>query len=205
MKTLIICAGDSKNPAKLKEYADKSDYIICADGGYSYALDDEIIPDILIGDFDSLDRKFLDNNIEKIKLPCEKDETDTLYALRYAIEKGADEVVIYGGIGDRFDHSYANMCILSYAMDRGISAILTDGKTKIYITDSVMKLREKKGTFVSVFSFSDISYNVNIKGLKYSLNNYMLKKQDIIGVSNEFLDSEAEISVEKGILIIICN
>lgn len=204
MKTLIICAGDSKNSNKLKEYAENSDYIICADGGYSYALDANIKPDKVIGDFDSLKTEIPDD-IESIKLPCEKDETDTMYAFRFAVSKGAEEVVIYGGIGDRLDHSYANVCILSEALEKNVEAFVTDGRTTCFMTDSSIKLKEKKGTVISVFSFSDVSYDVSIKGLKYTLKNYTLKRNDIIGVSNEFLDSEAEISVGRGKLLIICN
>ena len=201
MKALIICAGESKNLLKLKEYANESDLIICADGGYKYALMAEIVPDIIIGDFDSFDAK-IPGNIEKIELKREKDETDTQYAFLYAIKKGADDIAIYAGLGGRLDHTYSNIALLE---NTKIKTVLTDGKTTCYMTDSVLKLNGKKGEYVSVFSFSDISYGVNIKGLKYSLTDYDLKKEEILGVSNEFLDSEAYISVEKGKLLIICN
>lgn len=201
MKALIISAGENKNPAMLKEYASVSDLIICADGGYMYAVNEGIVPDILIGDFDSLDTD-IPQNIKKIELMCEKDETDTQYAFWYALEKGADDIVIYGGLGGRLDHSYANILLLE---NTNIKSVLTDGKTKCYMTDSVLKLKGNKGDYISVFSFSDISYGVSIKGLKYTLTDYDLKKEEIFGVSNEFTESEAEISVKNGKLLIICN
>ena len=201
MKALIICAGENKNPALLKEYAAKTDLIICADGGYLYAFDSEIVPDIIIGDFDSLDIE-IPGGIEKIQLPCEKDETDTQYAFSYAKNKGADEIIIYGGLGGRLDHTYANILLLE---DTEIKSVLTDGKTLCYMTESLINLKGKKGDYISVFSFSDVSVGVTLKGLKYSLSEYTLKKSDILGVSNEFTDKEAEISVKDGKLLIICN
>ena len=203
MNVLIISAGESRNLLKLKEYSKKSDYIICADAGYNYAKEAGIVPDILIGDFDSLGD--IGDDIKKIQLPCEKDETDTLYALRYALEKGADEVVIYGALGKRLDHTYANMCLLFESQKNGAKTVITDGETVCMMTDSSIRLNGENGTYISVFSFDDISRGVTIKGLKYTLDNYDMKKYDTIGTSNEFIGTEAEISVRKGNLIIICN
>ena len=203
MKALIICAGDDNDSEVLKEYAKNSDYIICADGGYNIALNAGIVPDLVIGDFDSCSN-YVDKG-EKIVLPCEKDETDTQYSVRYAIKKGADEIVIYGAFGGRLDHTYANIALLSECLENKVSAVATDGKTFCKMVDSKIKLNGKKGDFISVFSFSDISRNVSIKGLKYEIDNCNLKKSDIFGISNEFLDSEAEITVEEGKLLIICN
>ena len=80
MKALIVCAGENKNDEALKEYAQKAEYVICADGGYDMCISADIIPDLVIGDFDSCTS--VSNNTKKIVLPCEKDETDTLYAVR---------------------------------------------------------------------------------------------------------------------------
>jgi thiamine pyrophosphokinase len=203
LRVLIICAGNNKNSSKLIEYAQNSDYIICADGGYIYAKENGIIPNIIVGDFDScsVPKDFA----SIIKLPKEKDETDSLYALKFAVSKGAREVVLYGAIGDRIDHSYANICLLNYTLERNIKTILTDGKTEIYLIDSSISLEKEKGINISIYSYTDISYNVNSENLKYKLENYNLSKNDIIGTSNEFLDKKAKISVEIGKLIIICN
>lgn len=204
MKVLIIAAGNNRSDRRLKAYEEWADYIICADGGYDRAKDAGIVPDILVGDFDSLSKEPKDF-LRKIRLPCEKDETDTLYALRFAFSKGATEIVLYGGIGDRFDHSYANVCLLQHAMERNIPIVLTDGKTEIYLTDSKLKLEKTPGTVVSVYSFSDCSFGVTLKGLKYPLENAVLSHYQVIGTSNEFLCKAAEFSVEEGTLMIIVN
>lgn len=200
---LIICAGDNKKHEKLIEYAKKSDYIICADGGYQYAVECGITPNILVGDFDSMEEPkdfFL-----KVRLPKEKDETDTEYALKTAFSKNPDTVIIYGGIGDRFDHSYANVCLLNSCLEHEIKAFVTDGKTKIYLTDCELILNEKTDTTISIYSFSDISEGVSIEGFKYPLNNATLSKFDVVGTSNLTTAKKQKISVENGILMIICN
>ncbi len=204
MKVLIIAAGDHKNPDRLLEYAAASDYIICADAGYSHAKAVGIVPDILVGDFDSLGEEPNDF-FKKIKLPVEKDETDTLYALRFAFSKGATEIVLYGGIGSRVDHSYANICLLRHAMLRDVFMVVTDGITEIYMTDSKLVLQGKKGQTLSVYSFSDACEGVTLKGFYYPLENAFLEKYDIIGTSNVVTEDRAEISLSQGNLLIICN
>lgn len=207
MKALIISAGDSKNPEKLKEYAKNADFIICADGGYRYAFDNNITPDVIVGDFDSLECTVAENKkIEVIRLKPEKDETDTLFAFRCALKKGCDDITVYGALGgERMEHTYANICLLAEALEKNVKAVITDGNKKCLMTDDKLCLNGEKGSYISVFSFSDASYNVILKGLKYELNGYTMKNSDSIGVSNEFTEKTAEISVGDGKLLIICN
>ena len=204
MNILIIAAGNSNNPQKLLEYADAADYIICADAGYEHAKSVGIVPDILVGDFDSLSEKPAEF-LRVIKLPVEKDETDTLYALRFAFSKGATKIVLYGGIGSRFDHSYANICLLHHAMIRDIPMVVTDGTTEVYLTDSQLTLKGKKGQTISIYAFSDICQGVSLRGFYYPLENVLLEKYNIIGTSNLITEDVAEISVSDGNLLIVCN
>lgn len=200
---LLVCAGDSKNSEKLKEYAVGGDYIIAVDGGYGHLKKSGIVPDLLVGDFDSVEEP--GDFLMKIRLPKEKDETDTEYALKTAFSKNPASIVIFGGIGDRFDHSYANMCLLYQCIQHEIKAFVTDGKTKIYMTDGELSLSEEKNTTVSIYSFSDVSRGVNAEGFKYPLNNGFLTKFDVVGTSNLTTKEKQKISVEDGILIVICN
>ena len=204
MNILIIAAGNSNNPQKLLEYADAADYIICADAGYEHAKSVGIVPDILVGDFDSLSEKPAEF-LRVVKLPVEKDETDTLYALRFAFSKGATKIVLYGGIGSRFDHSYANICLLHHAMIRDIPMVVTDGTTEVYLTDSQLTLKGKKDQTISIYAFSDICQGVSLRGFYYPLENVLLEKYNIIGTSNLITEDVAEISVSDGNLLIVCN
>ena len=204
MNVLIIASGNHKSPDRLTKYACWADYIICADGGYDHAKAAGITPDILVGDFDSV-REDVSDFFKKIQLPTVKDETDSLYALRFAFSKGAKHIVLYGGLGDRYDHSYANMCLLHEAMVREIPMVLTDGTTEVYLTDSHLQLEKPVGTTVSVYAFSDCCAGVTLEGLKYPLENAVLNKYNIIGTSNEFISQKAEFFVSNGNLLIICN
>ena len=204
MNILIIASGNHKSTAELLRYAKTADYIICADGGYDHAKQCGIVPDILVGDFDSITEEPLDF-VKKVKLPIEKDETDSLYALRFAFSKGAKSIVLYGGIGSRFDHSYANVCLLQQALERDIPMVVTDGCTEIYLTDSHLTLEQPIGTTVSVYAFSDVCEGVTLSGVKYPLEHAFLNKYNIIGTSNELIGERAEFSVSTGNLLIVCN
>ena len=204
MNILIIAAGNHQCDDVLRQYANEADYIICADGGYDHAKACGIVPDILVGDFDSIKEEPKDF-FKKIKLPIEKDETDSLYALRFAFSKGATHIVFYGGIGTRFDHSYANICLLQHGLERGIPMVVTDGFTEVYLTDSYLSLEKPIGTVVSVYAFSDVCQGVTLKGLKYPLQDFMLDKYNVLGTSNEFAERRAEFLVSQGNLLIICN
>lgn len=204
MKVLIIASGNHRSSKMLQQYAQEADYIICADGGYDHAVSCGISPNILVGDFDSMAGEPADF-LRRVKLPKEKDETDSLYAFRFALAKGATNIVLYGGLGDRLDHSYANICLLQQAMIRDIPMVVTDGKTEVYMTDSVLTLEKAVGTVVSVYSFSDVCEGVTLTGVKYPLHQFCLDKYNILGTSNEFVDSHAQFRVSCGNLLIICN
>ena len=203
MNILIVAAGECLDYDMLLENAKESDYIICADGGYEHLEKIKVKPDLLVGDFDSLDKK---PNVENIiTLPTEKDETDTLFALKKAFKKEPQEIVIFGGIGTRFDHSYANVCLLSMCVEKNIKAVVTDGKTKIFMTDDKISFNNEKGKTISIYSFSEKCEGVTLEGFKYPLCDFTLKKDNILGTSNVIQKDEAFIKITLGKLLIICN
>lgn len=203
MNILIVAAGECLDYDMLLENAKESDYIICADGGYEHLEKIKVKPDLLVGDFDSLDKKPDMENI--ITLPNEKDETDTLFALKKAFQKEPQEVVIFGGLGTRFDHSYANVCLLSMCVEKKIKAVVTDGKTRIFMTDNEISFNNEKGKTLSIYSFSEKCEGVTLSGFKYPLDNYTLNKENIIGTSNVIEKDEAVIKITSGKLLVICN
>lgn len=200
---LIISAGSNLCNEKLKEYINKSDYIICADGGYKYIEKNGIEPDLLVGDFDSLKIEHEFKNT--ITLPIKKDETDTLFALKKAFELNPENIIIYAGIGSRFDHSYANVCLLNMCLEKNIDAFVTDGYNRVYLIDNEMKLKNEKGNTLSIYSFSEFCEGVTLDGFEYSLENFYLEKYNILGTSNIIISDEASIKLSSGKLLIICN
>lgn len=179
----------------------ENDYIICADGGLDYAEKYGVAPDLAVGDFDSCISKNI--QVDYIKLPREKDETDTLYAVNIGFNKGFTEFRLYGMLGGRIDHTLANLQLLKYIKDKGGNACLVGDDYDVYlIKNESISLSGEKGKYVSVFSNSAQSNGVAIKNLKYEVYDFMLSDGYPVGVSNEFTDNCATVSVEEGELII---
>lgn len=177
------------------------DYIIAADKGNEILRSKGIIPDITVGDFDSSSYIPTDN---AVVLPVEKDITDSHAAVNIALERGAEEIVIYGGMGGRPDHTFANFSLIVSLVKKGVRAFLSgEGYTVTAVKDSSLRLCGKKGKTVSVFSFSEKSEGVTLRGLHYPLENAVLVNDFALGVSNSFESDTAEITVKNGILLIM--
>lgn len=194
----VIGAGEFYYPLfSLKE----RDYVIAVDGGYQYLKNMGMQADMVIGDFDSLPERPDHQNV--IALKKEKDDTDMLGALKKGLEKDYRVFYIYGGMGGRVDHTMANLQCLAFLSNRQARGYLI-GKTNAItaITDTHIDFEQTCSGIVSMFSHSDISTGVIIRGLKYELNNATIKNDFPIGISNEFIGQKSSISVNKGTLLI---
>lgn len=179
----------------------EDDYIIAADAGYEILEKRGIIPHITIGDFDS-SKKIPTENV--VVLPVEKDVTDTHAAVNIALEKGFDEIAVYGGMGGRPDHTFANFTLAAFLAVKGVKSYCTgEGYTVCAIKDSSLFIEGTPGRTVSVFSWSEKCEGVTLRGLKYPLEKAELTNTYALGVSNSFVENKAEISVEKGILLVM--
>ncbi len=218
----LIGAGERFDNNNFFSRPDGDDIVIAVDGGYDYAMQLGITPDLIVGDFDSVkssDREMNFHGIPVISFPPEKDYTDMMLAAKKAVESGYDTIHIYGGTGGRPDHTYANIQLLSWIAEQGLRAFLFDkNHTMTVITDSRLNIfsSEKPNRqngfitssgygYISVFSLSDISEGVTIRGLKYQADNITLNRFHALGTSNEFTDSDCSIEVENGSLLIIAE
>lgn len=179
----------------------ENDFVIAADRGLEELEKHGIVPDLTVGDFDS-SKKIPDKNA--VVLPIEKDVTDSHAAVDIAVKNGCDEIHIYGGMGGRPDHTMANYSLVASLAKKGIKAFLTgEGYTVCAVQNSSLTLSGQKGKTVSVFSWTDKSEGVTLRGLKYPLNGATLTSDFALGVSNSFVDENAQVSVEKGILLVM--
>ena len=202
--------------------ADK-DYVIAVDGGYNFLKKHNIVPDLIIGDFDSIE-KGNDGNILSaadipiISFPPEKDYTDMYLAAEEGIRAGYTDFAIYGGCGGRIDHTMSNISLLAHLASMNCSAFLiADGYIITAVQDSsfslsaegilnpALNLKAKKNGYISVLSHSDISEGVTISGLKYEADDITLTNTMVLGTSNEFCGRDAFISVSRGTLLILCE
>lgn len=181
---------------------DESDFIIGADKGYLNLFNENIKADLVIGDFDSSKEPIFSNII---KLKPEKDMTDTYAAIEIGIKKGYKTFVIYGALGGRLSHTIANINILMEFKKIGIEIILKSKKQKVFLINDHFKYKfnDENNFYVSIFSLFKISKGVSIKGLKYEVMDIDLLDCNHLGVSNETVSSDFEISVKNGCLLII--
>ena len=196
-----LCCIVGAGPSEL--YIENGAFIIAADAGIEKLNKAGIVPDLIMGDFDSLGTRPSGENVRVF--PIEKDDTDTMLALKEAIALGYDTVIISGGLGGELDHTMANLQTLLYACENGINAFLTDGiTTATVISDSITLGSENSGR-CSVFAFGGEANGVSISGLKYEASGITLSPSFPLGVSNHFVGKEAKISLESGRLLIIYN
>ena len=183
---------------------EKEDLVIAADGGYTYLKQAGIEPDVLLGDFDSIDRIPVHKNT--ICHPPEKDDTDMALAVAYGKEKGCRRFFIYGGLGGRLDHTIANIQLLTGMSKDGLETYLIgEGIIVTALTKEKIVFDEASSGTISVFAMGEKALGVSETGLKYCLDHAELTCDRALGVSNEFTGQKAEISVESGTLLLIWN
>lgn len=201
MKRCAIVSGGEKSSF---EDISKCDFIIACDKGFQYCVEENIKPDLIIGDFDSLDLK-LPEDVAIITLQVRKDDTDTMSAIRYGVENNFDEIYLYCALGKRLDHTYANIQSCIYASKQDVDCVIFDDKNKIYVTNkNSIVIHKEKTNNISLFAIDEVK-GLSIKGSDYDCDNVTLMNSYPLGQSNHFIKDEISISKESGILIIICS
>ncbi len=197
-KCVIITGGECSALPVIEE----NDFVIACDKGCEYAKNAGVTPSLIIGDFDSYNGE-LPENVPVMRLKCEKDDTDTMTAVRYAVSNGYGEIVLCCALGGRFDHEFANIQSAVFAVKRGLRATVMGSRSTMYFLHKESRAFPKhEGCSLSVFSMTDSCTNVCIKGAKYQLENAVITSDFPIGVSNEWRDPQVEISVGDGILMV---
>lgn len=195
---VIFCAGEFD---KLVKPLRGDEFIIAADGGYAHTQKLELTPDAVLGDFDSLGYVPTGAQVH----PVEKDDTDCMIAVRLALQKGCDDIVIYGALdGPRMDHTIANLQTLLFLTRQGARGTLVGEKNIITAAcnGTILFDAQAQGT-VSVFCMGSAARGVSIRGLQYELEDGVLEPDMPLGVSNHFRGREAAVEVKDGAVIVI--
>ncbi len=183
----------------------KADFVIACDAGYIHAQRADIVPDVIIGDFDSY-LGDLPGGVEIIRTKPEKDDTDTMMALKLAIRRGYRRIMLVGALGGRVDHMLANISLIAFAATKGADLQIVDGHHQIFaVRDGKRRVPRSSWRNLSVFAFDTECTGVTLRGVKYPLEGAVLTNTFALGVSNEFTEDIAEISVESGILIVVLS
>ena len=197
-KCIIFCAaGFDGLAAPLQQ----EDFVIAADGGLEHTRKLGITPDVILGDFDSLG--YIPTGAAVF--PVEKDDTDSMLAVRRGLDLGYRHFVLYGALdGDRLDHTVANLQTLQFLADHGATGFLV-GLTQIatVVKNGGLCLPAVDDGIISVFCMGSDARGVTIEGLQYSLTDGTLTAGFPLGVSNHFVGKNGKISVKDGSLLVI--
>lgn len=201
-KRVAVISGGDFSPL---EEIESADYIIACDKGYRYAVQGGITPDLLVGDFDSYQGE-LPPDIPVLALPREKDDTDTMAAIRYALEEGCRELYVYCALGGRLDHLCGNIQAAAYAVKQGARVKITGRDSEVYLfgNDRITLPRREAGNYFSLISLTDTCEEVCIRGAKYPLEHAVMENASTLGISNEWVE-DVTISVGRGVLMVICS
>lgn len=183
------------------------DYVICADNGLEHARNLGMTPDLIVGDFDSCDLgRFSVAERELIRYPSEKDDTDTMIAVKEGIRRGFKEFLFIGCLGGRIDHTFANIQSLLYLREHGCNGTLVDEHHRIFLLcHESAEIQRIEGFHLSVFSLGDRCEGVTLEHVKYPLKDYLLTNSFPLGISNEFAADFARVTVQKGCALIILS
>lgn len=206
MRVLIFSGGNLNHwsISNIKE----DDFIIGVDRGAYFLYTNGIKMNVAIGDFDSVTKKekdlILANTNEMISCDAiDKNETDTEMAYNYALKKQPKEILLFGVLGTRFDHSIANIQLLYSGLQAGINSKIIDEWNEIQLVNSQLVIHKNKFRNISLLPFTQEVKGVTLEGFQYPLQNATIKIGESIGISNVLNGDFGKITVTSGILQVI--
>ncbi len=197
-----ICHCIGARPA-IKPVMGEGDILIAVDGGYEQILHWGLVPDRVVGDFDSLGYVPTGDNVEQ--LPCRKDETDMAVAISLGKSLGADCFYLQGGLGGRLDHSVANFQLLQALAEEGRWGILFgEGQCVTVLSTGSLQFPDYYTGYLSLFALGGEATGITLDALSYTGEQLCLSPNFPLGVSNEFLKGQSgKISLGSGTLLVI--
>jgi len=211
MKVVVALNGELKGNKEgyKKLIGGKDVFFIAADGGALLLESIGFLPDVIIGDFDSLTKaqyqRYEKLGAKIVKCPVEKDETDGELALQYCQERGFNNIVIIGFAGGRLDQQLANIFLLEYAFRNGMAAFIKEPGLEMGIIERGKIFFRKIGAGLSLIPLDEKVSGVTITGCKYLLEAGSLLRYKTRGISNIIEQEKAVITVERGLLLYILN
>lgn len=200
MKCVIIGASVIENHNEIRRYITDGDFIIACDGGLCHCATMGVEPSLIVGDFDSHARPQTD--IETIVLPCEKDDTDTVFAVKEGLKRGYSEFVLMGVTGNRLDHTLGNLSVLFMLKEAGANGIIVDDLCEIEAVANEPVRISTEFKYFSLVNITGKAEGVEITNAKYPLKNASITPFYQYGISNEPYE-DCSVSVNNGYLLLI--
>ena len=212
MKRCLIITGGPIDLGFARSYlsGEGFDRVIAVDRGLNAAWALGIVPDVIVGDFDSADPAALadfrrrEHIVWEVHQP-EKDDTDTELAIKRAAAMGAGYIALLGATGGRLDHLLGNIHLLYPCLQRGVEACILDPGNKLYLIDGErrFKRREVWGTYISFLPLTEEVKGITLRGFKYPLTDKDIAIGTSLCISNELAADEAVITLQDGVLIVV--
>ena len=201
-RCVIIGGADINNYDYIRTSFTKDDFFIFCDSGLKHLEGLHVIPSLIVGDFDSHENPHMD--VETIVLPCEKDDTDTVYAVKEAIKRGFHDFLIIGVIGARLDHTLGNVSILLYLDSLGLKGTIIDDYSDMELVSAQPVYISHQYPYFSLLNITGRAKGITIIDAKYPLDNAEITCEYQYGISNEVLPGkQAMVSVSDGKLLLI--
>ena len=201
-RCVIIGAAKISDYGKIREYLRTDDFFIVCDGGLDHLENLKIKPNLIVGDFDSHENPHLD--VETIVLPHEKDDTDSVFALKTALSRGFKDFLFIGMLGGRLDHTLGNISMLLKCREEKVRALMLDDYSELEIVGKEEVKIEDKFSYFSLLNVSGTARGVTIKDALYNLDSAEIPVTYQYGVSNEVQKGKtAKLSVKEGCLLLI--
>ena len=201
-RCVIIGGADINNYDYIRTCLTKDDFFIFCDSGLKHLEGLQVMPSLIVGDFDSHENPHMD--VETIVLPCEKDDTDTVYAVKEAIKRGFHDFLIIGVIGARLDHTLGNVSILLYLDSLGLKGTIIDDYSDMELVSAQPVYISDQYPYFSLLNITGRAKGITIIDAKYPLDNAEITCEYQYGISNEVLPGkQAMVSVSDGKLLLI--
>lgn len=201
-RCVIVGNADIKEYECVKRALKQDDFFVFCDGGLKHMDKLGVKPDLIIGDFDSASDPHMD--VETITLPCEKDDTDTFYAVKEAVKRGFEEYLLVGVVGNRFDHTMGNISILLYLDSHGKKGCIIDDYSEMEVISDKPVYVEDCYSYFSLLNMTGCATGIKIEGAKYPLDGGEITCDYQYGISNEVLPGgKACITVGEGRLLLV--
>lgn len=207
MRTIIVTGGNPPSKALLLSHLKEGDYLIGVDKGCNALFEYGLKPDLILGDFDSVNFEVINHykevGVKTLKFQPEKDYSDTDLGYSKAVELGSKEILLFGATGTRVDHMLGNMGLLLKALKSSVRVEIIDDNNKIYLIDKSTKINARSNGIISFHAVCEVVKNLNISGAKYKLEGYDLTLFEPRAICNEFIGEDINITFDSGIIMVI--
>lgn len=207
MRVIIVTGGNKPSKKRILEFLKEDDFIIGSDSGCNCLREYNITPNLILGDFDSVDESVLEyfknKKVNIMKYPSDKDYSDTHLAYEEGVKLGGSEFIIFGATGSRLDHTLGNIGLLLIGEKNNTPITIIDNNNRIYIKEKDFKIKGSFGENVSFHALSEEVIGFTIRDAKYNIENYTLKLLEPRAISNEFLEKEISVSFKGGKILVL--